>query len=105
MFLNEFRNESQKRSRRHCLSYVYTLRIIGPISYPSECDLIWFTYESTASFLTNAFCYRRMYITCTKIPNAVCKRTFTLVIFAAIFCLRDGDMISLVYKHRPAFFF
>ena len=31
------------------LRYVYTLRLIGPISYPAECDLM-VNHESTASF-------------------------------------------------------
>ena len=49
------------------LSYVCTLRLIGPISCPGECDLM---HESTTSFsLMNTFCYRRTYITCTKIRN------------------------------------
>ena len=59
------------------LSYVYTLRLIGPISYPGKCDLMIHTRKPSNNsmtktqrhFLTNAFCYLLSYITCTKIRN------------------------------------
>ena len=51
------------------LSYVYTLRLIGPISYLGQCDLMVRPFSTTKvqrHFLTNAFC---TYITCTNIRN------------------------------------
>ena len=57
-------------NRVQALSYVYTLRLIGPISYPGECDLInGSPTKAHRNLLTNAFCYLRVYITCIKIRN------------------------------------
>ena len=63
------------------LSYVYTLRLIGPISYPGECDLMFHPQKVQRHFPTIAFCWLCTYITCTKIRKsarliAVCKRSF-----------------------------
>ena len=53
------------------LSYLYTLRLIGPISYPGECDLMVHPRKHIVIFsrVTNAFCYLFTYITCTKIRD------------------------------------
>ena len=65
------------------LKYVYTLRLIGSISYPGECDLMVHSRKHIVIFSQMAFFYLRMYITCmhqdTKSARliAVCKRTFT----------------------------
>ena len=60
------------------LSYVYTLRLIGPISYSGECDL-WFTHESTSSFsheciLLPSHVYNMHQDTKSTRLIAVCKR-------------------------------
>ena len=49
------------------LSCVYTLRLIWPISYPGECDLVVHTRKR--HFVTNT------YITCTKIRNRPINRS------------------------------
>ena len=51
------------------LSYVYTLRLIGPISHPGECDLTVHPRKYSVIFSRNVFYYRRTYITCMKIRN------------------------------------
>ena len=66
------------------LSCVYTLRLIGAILYPGECDLMVHPRKyMQRHFLMNAFCYLHSYITCTKIQDrpqfiAVCKRSFNV---------------------------
>ena len=49
--------------------YVYTLRLIWPISYPGECDLMVHPQKHSVIFSRMSFCYLRTYITCTKIRN------------------------------------
>ena len=46
-----------------------SMGLIGPISYPGECDLTVHPTKVQRHFLTNAFRYFGMYITCTKIQN------------------------------------
>ena len=64
-------------------SYVYTLRLIGPISYPGECDFNGSATKVQRHFLTNASVVTFVtYITRTKIRNrsrliAVCQRTLS----------------------------
>ena len=48
------------------LSYVYTLRLIGPISYSSEYDLMVYPQKYSDRFLTNTFWKLLRYITCIK---------------------------------------
>ena len=63
---------------------LYTLRLIGAILYPGECDLMVHPRKyMQRHFLMNAFCYLHSYITCTKIQDrpqfiAVCKRSFNV---------------------------
>ena len=63
--------------RRHMcvcpLSCVYTLRLIGPISYPGECDLM---VHSRMHFVTFVYIYNMHQDTKSARLIAVCKRTF-----------------------------
>ena len=63
------------------LSYVYTLRLIGPISYSGECDLTDHPRISTSSFsheciLLPSYVYNMYQDTKLARLIAVCKRTF-----------------------------
>ena len=51
------------------LSFVYALRLIGPISYYGECDLMVYPRKYSIIFSRMPFCYLCTYITCTKIRN------------------------------------
>ena len=62
------------------LSYVYTLRLIGPISYSGECDLMvqprkHFVFFSRMHFVS--FVHNMRQDTKSAPLIAVCKRTFT----------------------------
>ena len=63
------------------LSYVYTLRLIGPISYPGKCDLMIHTRKHSVIFsrmhLLPSFAYNMHQDTKSARLIAVCKRTFT----------------------------
>ena len=49
-------------------SCVYTLRLIGPISYPGQCDLMVHTQKYSGIFSRIHFVNPRM-LTCINIPN------------------------------------
>ena len=71
--------EARKRHRIYKIcrlnGYVYTLRLIGPISYPNECDFMIHPQKYTASFSHECFLlYLRTFITCT-----MCKRALSLL--------------------------
>ena len=55
------------------LSYVYTLRLIGPISYPGECDLMVHMH-----FVAFVRVYNMHQDTKSARLIAVCKRTFII---------------------------
>ena len=63
------------------LSYVYTLQLIGPISYPGKCDLMIRTRKHSVIFsrmhLLPSFVYNIHQDTKSARLIAVCKRTFT----------------------------
>ena len=69
------------------LSYVYTLRLIGPISYLDECDLMvhWrkhiviFSRMHFVDFVTFVRVYNMHQDTKSARLIAVCKRTLTLL--------------------------
>ena len=54
---------------RSDLSYVCTVRLIGQISYPGECDLKVHPQKHTVIFSRAHFVTFLTYITCTKIRN------------------------------------
>ena len=70
VYIKFYTTNIKTANRVQALSYVYTLRLIGLISYSGECYLINGSLtKAHRNLLTNAFCYLRVYITCTKIRN------------------------------------
>ena len=67
------------------LRYVYTLRLIGPISYPGECDLIGYPRKYSSHFLTECillplYVYNMHQDTKSARLIAVCNRSFSDVL-------------------------
>ena len=67
------------------ISYVYTLRLIGPISYPDECDLMvnprkYIVIFSRMHFVTFVRIYSNMHqnTKSARLIILVCKRTFSV---------------------------
>ena len=66
------------------ISYVFTMRLIGPISYPGECDLMVCPRKHIVIFsrmhlLTFVRVYNMHQDTKSARLIAVCKRTFTFL--------------------------
>ena len=71
-----------KDRRAISLSYGYTPRLIGPISYPGECDLMVHPQKYSVTLLPSCV-YNMHQDTKSARLIAVCKRTFTLKNFRA----------------------
>ena len=56
------------RKDKYCIAF-NRLHTLGWQTYPGECDLMVDPQKVQRHFLTNAFCYLRTYITCTKIQD------------------------------------
>ena len=85
------------------LRYVYTLRLIGPISYPDECE--WFTNKSTVEFshkciLLPSYVYNMHQDTKSARLIAVCKRSFNLysVVLFSITVTSELELASLGWE-------
>ena len=78
-----FGNFSKVVCSRWILSYVYTLRLIRPISCPGECDLMVHRRKYTASF-SHEIILLPTYVTCTKIRNL----------------LNESQCVKITTRHR-----
>ena len=80
---------SLSRRDLYVSSYVYILRLIGPISYPGECDLMIHSWKyivfSHEYILLPSYVYNMHQDTKSTWLIAVCKRSFSSNYWSSLF--------------------